>query len=304
MQEAEEELSNNATETDSSSPSTPETNSGLWKYVPIIGCILALFLAAFSQWPFGFYVLLRLAVCTVSVYWAVEMFKQRQTFWAWALGANAVLYNPIFPIHMARSNWRIINLLAALFLATWMTLLAYLKTGQIGRKDLLAFRPRMSDWNADLTPVQYKGEVLAQAPSAVYTRQDVRHEGPEGRKFSKFLRHIDIEHGYMDLSQASDEERRDYKEYCKRESQRPPDETWHFVVLKEKLDSLRHMTTFDAQSVSLGYSSASENDAWSEAWGKLKLAEELRRSARILICIVLVVLALAIAFSSIWEESH
>ena len=276
----------------------------MWKYVPVIGCILALLTASFSRWPYGFYILLRLGVCTVSVYWAVEMFKQQQTLWVWALGANAVLFNPVLPIHMARSSWRIINLLAALFLATWMTFSAYVKTGRIGRKDLLAFRPRMSDWTAGLTPDQYKDEVLAQAPTAVYTRQDVRRAGPEFREFSKFLRETDIEYGYMDLSQASDEERRHYEEYCKRETHRPPDETWHFVVLKEKLDPLRHMTTFDAQSVSLGYSSVTEDDAWSEAWGKLKLAEEARRNAMTLICIVIVVLALAIAFSSIWEDSH
>jgi uncharacterized protein DUF6804 len=126
MQEAEEEeLLSNARETDSLSLSTPETNSGLWKYVPILGCILALFLAAFSQWPNGFYVLLRLAVCTVSVYWAVEMFKQRQVVWTWALGANAVLFNPVLPIHMARSDWEVINLLDAVFLATWATVSFY-----------------------------------------------------------------------------------------------------------------------------------------------------------------------------------
>lgn len=126
MQEAEEEeLLNNATETDSPSPSTPETNRGLWKYVPILGCILALFLAAFSQWPYGFYVLLRLAVCTVSVYWAVEMFKQRQVLWMWALGANAVLFNPVLPIHMARSDWEVIDLLDAVFLAAWASVSLY-----------------------------------------------------------------------------------------------------------------------------------------------------------------------------------
>ena len=102
-----------------------EKASWLWKYVPVIGCILALLTATFSRWPYAFYVLLRLGVCAVSVYWAVEMFKQQQTLWAWALGANAVLFNPVFPIHMARSDWEILNLLDALFLAAWTTVLYY-----------------------------------------------------------------------------------------------------------------------------------------------------------------------------------
>ena len=125
-QEAEEEeLLNNAAGTDSLSPGGPKTNFGLWKYVPIIGCILALLVAAFSQWSYGFYALLRLTVCTVSVYWAVEMFKQRRVAWTWAFGANAVLFNPVFPIHMARSDWEVINLLDAVFLAAWAILSLY-----------------------------------------------------------------------------------------------------------------------------------------------------------------------------------
>ena len=94
---------------------------GLRKYAPLVGCILALLLAAFSRWPYGFYVLLRLGVCAVSVYWAVEMFKQKQTVWTWALGANAVLFNPVLPVHMARSGWEVVNLLDALFLVAWAT---------------------------------------------------------------------------------------------------------------------------------------------------------------------------------------
>ncbi len=93
----------------------------LQRYAPVVACILALLMAFFSRWPYGFYVLLRLGVCTVSVYGAVEMFKQQRTMWAWALGANAVLYNPVLPIHMARSDWEIINLLDALFLVAWAT---------------------------------------------------------------------------------------------------------------------------------------------------------------------------------------
>ncbi len=279
-----------------------EKASWLRKYAPVIGCIFALLMAAFSYWHYAFYILLRLGVCAVSAYWAMEMFKQQRPLWAWALGANAVLYNPVFRIRMARSDWQIINLIDAMFLAIWMAFSAYGNSGRIARKGLLAFRPQLSERSAGLTPDQYKAEVLAQAPTAVYTRRDAQFAGPEFRKFSKFFKHIDIENGYMDLSQASDEERRDYEEYCKRDAQRPPDETWHFVVLKEQLDSVRQMTTFDAQSVSLGYSSISEDDAWSGAWGKLKIAEDQRRSARFLIVIGLVLFALVIAFSSIWEE--
>jgi hypothetical protein len=103
----------------------PTVGAGFRRYGPILGCILALLLAAFSDWPYGFYELLRLGVCTVSLYWAVEMFKQKQTVWAWALGANAVLFNPLLPIHMAREQWEIVDLLDGIFLASFTCISFY-----------------------------------------------------------------------------------------------------------------------------------------------------------------------------------
>jgi hypothetical protein len=49
-----------------------ERAAWLWKYAPVVGCILALLLAASSRWPNGRYVPLHLVVCAVSVYWASE----------------------------------------------------------------------------------------------------------------------------------------------------------------------------------------------------------------------------------------
>ena len=55
-------------------------------------------------------------VCAVSLYWAVEAFRQRQIFWVGALGANAFLFGPIFPMRIGRSDWEIIDVVAAAFL--------------------------------------------------------------------------------------------------------------------------------------------------------------------------------------------
>jgi hypothetical protein len=73
----------------------------LRRYASVSGAIVGLLLAAFPSWSYVFYVLLRLGVCAVSIYWAVEMLKQKQTMWAWALGANAVLFNLSY-----RYTWR------------------------------------------------------------------------------------------------------------------------------------------------------------------------------------------------------
>jgi len=102
-----------------------ERSSWLWKQGPLFGCILALLLAASSEWRHGLYVLLHLVVCAVSLYWASEAYKQKQIFWVWALGINTFLFSPIFPIRMGRSDWEIIDLLAAAFLMTWLSFSVY-----------------------------------------------------------------------------------------------------------------------------------------------------------------------------------
>jgi hypothetical protein len=86
--------------------------------VPI--CILALLMTAFSRLPYGLYVLLRVGVCTVSAYYALQMFRARQTFWTWAFGANALLFNPVLPVRMVRTDWQFLDLVAAVFSACWI----------------------------------------------------------------------------------------------------------------------------------------------------------------------------------------
>jgi hypothetical protein len=68
---------------------------------------------------------LHLVVCAVSLYWASEAFKQRLIFWVWALGINAFLFSPIFPIRMSRSDWEIIDIVAAAYLVTWLSFSGY-----------------------------------------------------------------------------------------------------------------------------------------------------------------------------------
>jgi len=99
---------------------------GKWrKYLSLLLCIAALLTAEADDWPNLFFVLLRLGVSTVSLYWAVQAFKRRFEFWMWALGANAVLFNPVVPLRMERSDWQIVNLLDAVFLASWICVSTY-----------------------------------------------------------------------------------------------------------------------------------------------------------------------------------
>jgi hypothetical protein len=80
-----------------------------------------LLLAVTSHWPYSFYVLLRVTICTIAVYSAYQA-TERKSAWAWIYGAVAVLFNPIIPIHMARSDWSRIDALTAIIFAVPMAL--------------------------------------------------------------------------------------------------------------------------------------------------------------------------------------
>jgi uncharacterized membrane protein len=72
--------------------------------------------AVFGHWPYGFYALLRLIVCGCSAYLAVKTNKTGNLAWTWIMGGMVVLFNPILPIRVHRSDWQILDALAAVTL--------------------------------------------------------------------------------------------------------------------------------------------------------------------------------------------
>jgi len=76
-------------------------------------CAAFLLIVALAQWPYFTYVLLRVFICGSSAYIASRMYSQHRVPLAWLAGAIAVLYNPILPVRMARSDWQAVNLLTA-----------------------------------------------------------------------------------------------------------------------------------------------------------------------------------------------
>jgi hypothetical protein len=113
----------------------------LGAYAALGACVLALLLAASSRWPYFAYVLLRFLVCAVSIRWCYMTYRQGRSFWAWTFGGAAFLFNPLFPIRMARSDWGILNyLIAALFIIALAVSLVWDKNSSI-RKDALDTQP-------------------------------------------------------------------------------------------------------------------------------------------------------------------
>jgi hypothetical protein len=60
--------------------------------------------------PYGYYILLRWVCCGVFAYLAFQALEQEKQEWVWILGIIALIYNPIFRVHLNRELWSIINI--------------------------------------------------------------------------------------------------------------------------------------------------------------------------------------------------
>jgi hypothetical protein len=88
--------------------------------IPALVAAGFLLLAAFSHWPYFVYVLLRLTICAVALYLANIDLKAKRKIWVWSFGAIAVLFNPVIPMRMHRSDWGNLNMIAASVFALWI----------------------------------------------------------------------------------------------------------------------------------------------------------------------------------------
>ena len=75
---------------------------------------IMLFLALLPL-PYGYYILLRVVVCTISgVICFVEYRKNGIDIWSIIFGIFTLLYNPFFPMHLGRVIWTPVNVITAL----------------------------------------------------------------------------------------------------------------------------------------------------------------------------------------------
>lgn len=81
---------------------------------------MAALAAALLKWPYGYYVVLRVLVCGACIYLAVQEKNAGRVGWSWVLGGVAVLYNPIFRIHLNREFWDVVNVATILLFAIHM----------------------------------------------------------------------------------------------------------------------------------------------------------------------------------------
>ncbi len=80
---------------------------------PAIISLVFLTMAVLGRWPYVFYILLRFVVCGSGLYLAFRAYELRKSIWVWLMGGIAVLFNPLVPIGLRRSDWQILDVVAA-----------------------------------------------------------------------------------------------------------------------------------------------------------------------------------------------
>ncbi len=75
--------------------------------------ILLLIIAIPSLMPYGYYVLLRWAICGSASYMAYLSYEQKNNRFLWLFGATAILFNPIAPLYLGKEIWVVVDFLAA-----------------------------------------------------------------------------------------------------------------------------------------------------------------------------------------------
>ena len=70
----------------------------------LIAAVMLVFAAAEKQ-PDSFYTLLRWICCAVFAYSAFASFQVKRLLWLGIFAALAVLFNPIFPLGLDRTQW-------------------------------------------------------------------------------------------------------------------------------------------------------------------------------------------------------
>ena len=88
---------------------------------PLVVLAVVITLAALFSLPYGYYQLLRVFLCGLFAYSVVSSWKGVPDSLLWVMGAFAIIYNPLVPLHLGREIWIVVNLIT-------VGLLGYLST--------------------------------------------------------------------------------------------------------------------------------------------------------------------------------
>lgn len=93
-------------------------------WIPQTVCGVLVVWAMYPGNPYGYYVFLRIVCFIVLGYLGWVAMQTGKHGWSWVFIAGSILYNPIFPIHLNRLIWAVINVLTLIVLAASATQLS------------------------------------------------------------------------------------------------------------------------------------------------------------------------------------
>ncbi len=77
-------------------------------------CSIMLGVAILPIMPYGYYEFLRLVICGVSLWQICVQYKKNNVFPV-VLCLIALLYNPVFSVHLSREIWTVLNVLTLVY---------------------------------------------------------------------------------------------------------------------------------------------------------------------------------------------
>jgi hypothetical protein len=81
--------------------------------ISVIAIVMLLLAIPSGLWAYGYYVILRWVVTIAALFVFWTAYELKKTEWLWIMGATALLFNPIAPIHIDKGTWVIIDFIAA-----------------------------------------------------------------------------------------------------------------------------------------------------------------------------------------------
>lgn len=92
---------------------------------PGIASIVLLMVAVFGRWPYSFYVFMRFVACGSAAYLALGAHRDKSRLWTWVMGAVALLFNPLVPVHMSRHDWQRLDVVGAFVFAIYLVIFTF-----------------------------------------------------------------------------------------------------------------------------------------------------------------------------------
>jgi hypothetical protein len=96
--------------------------AGVWAG---LASIVLLMVAVFGRRPYSFYVFMRFVACGSAAYLAVGAHRDKSHLWTWVMGAVALLFNPLVPVHMSRHDWQRLDVVGAFVFAIYLVIFTF-----------------------------------------------------------------------------------------------------------------------------------------------------------------------------------